>query len=357
MVLASSAATSACRLPLASISVVRRPCLQFFVAVHCVALVHEPPYGQQVPCQCSTAAVQVLCLKVELVFASPFLSLAQAPATYSRAAVTEAVSVFCSSCFSVKRSWSSTVVHQPHAARDDGFQSFLQDTKVCSRDTGSAFKSLQDVFPQNALPRGFFWEDSVMKLAIPAGNVRPARRRLSAHCRSPALLACFGVCEERFNVNCLRSRDKSCFCRAALRACSFGFRVGGCCLPSWPSRRKSHGLRSDGLACFCVARSRKAQVLAVNESQGCEVLHTCLERLRVRPLVPALAIREKPRAHIASANRMHRPKIRAPCFLRVRVGRCRWPWRLRCKKPRMQTSPSPALPSSASASPAGERKF
>ena len=134
-------------------------------------------------------------------FASPFLSLAQAPATYSRAAVTEAVSVFCSSCFSVKRSWSSTVVHQPHAARDDGFQSFLQDTKVCSRDTGSAFKSLQDVFPQNALPRGFFWEDSVMKLAIPAGNVRPARRRLSAHCRSPALLACFGVCEERFNVN------------------------------------------------------------------------------------------------------------------------------------------------------------
>ena len=312
MVLASSAATSACRLPLASISVVRRPCLQFFVAVHCVALVHEPPYGQQVPCQCSTAAVQVLCLKVELVFASPFLSLAQAPATYSRAAVTEAVSVFCSSCFSVKRSWSSTVVHQPHAARDDGFQSFLQDTKVCSRDTGSTFKSLQDVFPQNALPRGFSWEDSVMKLAIPAGNVRPARRRLSAliAARQPFWRASESA---RSVSTSMPSKPRQVL---FLQSCLAGLQL------RIPGRRLLFALLAvetqkprpqiGRLGLLLRGQIQESPSLAVNESQGCEVLHTCLERLRVRPLVPALAIREKPRAHIASANRMHRPKIRAP---------------------------------------------
>ena len=127
-------------------------------------------------CRVNAARLQYKCSACEhaLALASTLVSLAQRPATNSRAAVTEAVTVFSFSCSSLKRFCINMVVHQPRSARHDRFAT------LCTRDTGLAFQSFQDVFPKDALPRGFSWRVLCWNLPLCAGNVRPARRRLSA---------------------------------------------------------------------------------------------------------------------------------------------------------------------------------
>ena len=101
-------------------------------------------------------------------------------ATSSRAAVTEAMSVFSVSWShsSLKKLSIRMVAHQPDTVRH------VSLANLGSPDTDSAFQSLQDIFPQHILP----WRLSWRELALQVDACEDAAGRVSVELPTARLL-------------------------------------------------------------------------------------------------------------------------------------------------------------------------